>query len=141
MVKKVVTKKKGLSVGKAVAIGAGVAAVSAGAYYFLGPNGKKNQQKAKAWMAEMKKEAVKKIGKVERATKPAYDKAVDALASAYSKQYKAHAPEIKAFANTLKKEWQTASAKAKPVVVKAKKEVKKIVKKVEKKVAPKGKKK
>ena len=48
--------KKGMSLGKRVMIGAGVAAVGAGAYYLLGPDGKKNQKKAKAWMAKMKKE-------------------------------------------------------------------------------------
>ena len=38
------TKKSG-GVGKAMAIGASVAALGAGAYYLLGPDGKKNQKK------------------------------------------------------------------------------------------------
>ena len=49
--------KKGMSASKMVAIGAGIAAVGAGAYYALGPNGKKNMKKAGA----MIKKAEKKI--------------------------------------------------------------------------------
>lgn len=133
MAKKTVAKK-GMSAGSMVAIGAGVAALSAGAYYFLGPNGKKNQKHAKAWMAEMKSEAMKKIAKVEKVTMPLYNKAVDNAAAMYAKQYKAHAPEINAFAKKLKSEWKGAEQKAKPVVKKVQKAVKKIEKKVMKKI-------
>ena len=49
-------KKNKVSVGKVAAIGAGMAAVSAGAYYFLGPDGKKHQKAAKGMMKKMEKE-------------------------------------------------------------------------------------
>lgn len=49
-------KKNKASVGKMLAVGAGVAALGAGAYYLMGPDGKKNQKKAKAWITKMKKE-------------------------------------------------------------------------------------
>jgi D-Tyr-tRNAtyr deacylase len=45
--------KKG-KVGKAVAIGAGVAAAGAAAYALLGPNGKKNRAKVKKFVQKVK---------------------------------------------------------------------------------------
>lgn len=45
--------KKG-NMGKAVAIGAGVAAAGAAAYMLLGPNGKKNRAKVKAFVKKVK---------------------------------------------------------------------------------------
>ena len=108
-------KKSKMSAGKVVAIGAGVAAIGAGAYYFLGPNGKKNQQKAKVWMTKMEKEVAKKMVKIKNASEPIYHNAVDTLAKNYSKQYKEHAPEIKAFAEHLKSSWKNVEKKVKPI--------------------------
>lgn len=42
-------KKKKMSAGKKVAIGAGAAAAAAGAYYFFGPKGKEHRMEAGAW--------------------------------------------------------------------------------------------
>ena len=50
------TKKNGVSAGKMVAIGAGLAAAGAGAYYMLGPNGKKHQKDAKKLINKVEKE-------------------------------------------------------------------------------------
>lgn len=52
--KKTVKKKKG-KVGKALAIGAGVAAAGAVAYMLLGPDGKKNRAKVKKFVGAAKK--------------------------------------------------------------------------------------
>lgn len=58
-------KKSGMSGSKKVAIGAGVAAaVGAGAYYLMGPNGKKNQQKVKVLADKIKKEVVSDSKKI-----------------------------------------------------------------------------
>jgi hypothetical protein len=127
MIQKKEVKKGKISVGKAVAIGAGVATLAAGMYYFLGPNGKKNQQKAKVWMSKMDKEVVAKMKKIKGATLPIYQKTVDALAESYSKQYKEHAPEIKAFAKHLKSNWKGLEKKAKPAIKKAKKTIEKTI--------------
>ena len=54
-------KKNKVSAGKVAAIGAGMAAVSAGAYYLLGPDGKKHQKDAKGMMKKMEKELENKI--------------------------------------------------------------------------------
>lgn len=124
-VKKVIEKKKGMSGGKKVAIGAGLVALGAGAYYFLGPNGKKNQKKTMELMLKMKKEAMGKVAKLKSMSEPIYHKAVDTLSQNYSKEYKAHAPEIKAFAQKLKSEWKGLEKKAKSTSQKIKKSVKK----------------
>jgi hypothetical protein len=110
--KKVVTKKKSrISVGSAAAIGAGVAAVGAGAYYFLGPKGKQHRGKAKVWMTEMETEVQKKLKKAKSVTQPLYQDAIDALSATYSKRYKEHASEINAFAKKLKGEWKNTRNK------------------------------
>jgi len=121
--------KKGISVGKAVAIGAGVAAVGAGAYLLLGPKGKANQKKVGAWMADMKKEVGKEIKKAKNATAPVYHKVVDTVAKTYSKKYKDYSKEIAAFAKTLKTNPVVKKMKASPVVKKAKKVSKKVTSK------------
>jgi len=60
-------KNKKMSTGKKVAIGAGitgaVAAVSAGAYYLLGPKGKAHQKKVKVLTAKIKKEVKRELKK------------------------------------------------------------------------------
>ena len=98
--------KKGISGSKKVAAVAGLAALSVGAYYLLGPNGKANQKKASALFAKMKKEVTSEVEKVQEVTNPIYQKAVDFVALNYSKQYKAHEKDIKAFAKKLKNEWK-----------------------------------
>ncbi len=106
MAKKKMSK---MSTGKKMAIGAGIVAVGAatgGAYYILGPNAKAHQKKAAELMAKIKKEVQDDIKKAKEVSAPLYHKAVDIVSKNYAKQYKAHAPEIKAFANKLKKEWE-----------------------------------
>lgn len=105
-------KKKGMSMGAEMAIGAGVAALGAGAYYLLGPNSKKHQKKAAVWMNKMEKEVKQKIAKAKKMSVPIYHQVVDAAAESYSKQYKAQEKEIKAFAKRLKGEWKVAEKKA-----------------------------
>lgn len=101
------TKKMSkMSLGKKVAIGAGVAAAAAGAYYLLGPNAKAHQKKASALFSKMKKEVQSKIKKGEEMTVDLYHKVVDTIAENYSKQYKLHEKDIKAFAERLKNEYK-----------------------------------
>ena len=58
--------KSGNKAGKALAIGAGVAAVGTAAYLLLGPNGKKNQKKVKAWAGKAKSKATVEIKKAQK---------------------------------------------------------------------------
>ena len=62
-----------MSVGNIATIGAGAAAVGAGAYYFLGPKGKQHRGKAKSWMVEMEKEIEKKLKKAKMPPKKLFD--------------------------------------------------------------------
>ena len=89
-----------------VAVGAGIAAVGAGAYYLLGPKGKAHQKKATILMAKIKKEVQSEVKKAKKATAPLYHKAVDIVSENYAKQYKMHEKDIKAFAKKLKAEWK-----------------------------------
>lgn len=56
-------KKTKMSTGKKAAIGAGIAAIGAGAYYLLGPNAKAHQKKTKVLLAKVKKEVQQEVKK------------------------------------------------------------------------------
>lgn len=121
--------KKIVSVGKVAAVGAGVAAVGAGAYYLFGPKGKQHQRVAKNWIVKMEKDVEVKIKKVKSITKPIYHGVVDAIAKTYSKEYKDYSEEINSFAKKLKEEWKDIKHETIPAVKKAKNNIKKVVKK------------
>lgn len=120
------SKNKASNVGKALAIGAGVAAIAAAGYFFLGPDGKKNRKVAKGWMIKMKGEVVSKMEKAKDVSEETYEKMVDQVAKTYvSTGGKA---EVEKLAKELKSHWKSISgqgAKASKVVKKA---VKKMVK-------------
>jgi hypothetical protein len=105
--KKAIAKKKSrMSGGEMMAVGAGIAALGAGAYCLLGPKAKAHQKKASALMAKMKKEIASEIKKAKTITVPLYHQAVDMAAENYSQKYKMHEKEIKALAQRLKGEWK-----------------------------------
>ncbi|MFA6353332.1 MAG: hypothetical protein WCW93_00110 [Candidatus Paceibacterota bacterium] len=119
--KKKINTKKGLSGGKIIAGVAGMAALGAGAYYFLGPKAKAHQKKAKILVEKMKKEVEKEIKKVKEVTPALYYKAIDVVASNYAKQYKLHEKDVKAIADKMKNEWKGANKIVKKAVREAKK--------------------
>lgn len=114
-------KKNGVSAGAVIAIGAGVAALAAGSYFFFGPEGKKNRGKLTGWMIKMKGEVVEKMESAKEMTEAAYNTIVDKVAATYGKKYAVAADEIKAFAEGLKKQWKgiTKSSTKKPAAKKA----------------------
>lgn len=99
------TNKK-MSIGKKVAVGAGIIAAGAGAYYLLGPKAKAHQKKAKILMTKIEKEVQSEIKKVKEVSVPLYHKAVDVISESYAKQYKMHEKDIKNFAKKLKSQWK-----------------------------------
>ena len=117
MVKKTVQKSK---VAKAVAIGAGVAALSVAAYMLFGPNGKKNQKALKGWAIKMKGEIIEKMEAVKDVTAPVYEKIVGEVAAKYAKLKHIDAADLEAEVATLKKHWKALT----------KSSVKKVTKKV-----------
>ncbi len=114
--------------GKMVTVGAGVAALAAAGYFFLGPKGKKNQKATKAWMIKMKGDVVEKLESMKDISKESYDTMVDTVSSAYvsvadSKE------DVAKLGRELKSHWKSISNK----VMKAMPKVKKAVKKTSKK--------
>ncbi len=113
MAKKQVSK--GLSTGKKIGIGAGVAAVAgaaaAGAYYFYGSkNAGKNRKQLKNWAEKAQSEAIKKM---KGASKDAYGKAVTQVIKGY-RAAKAVAPkELETLSSLLKRQWPTIAKKLK----------------------------
>ncbi len=97
-----------------IMIGAGVAALAATAYFFFGPNGKKNQKHAKAWAIKMKAEIIDQLERAKEITKPVYDEIIDAVATDYVSSKKASQEEIGGLVKDLKQHWKTFAEKAKP---------------------------
>ena len=113
-------KNKKIGVGKKVAVGAGLAVVGAGVYYFFGPNAKAHQRKAKEIVTKIKKEVEREVKKVKTVTVPIYHKAVDMVSKNYAKQYKLHEKDVKALASKVKNEWNGAKKVVKKAVRTAK---------------------
>ena len=108
-------KKKTSSGSKAVklaVIGASLAGLAAGAYFFLGPKGKKHQKQAKAWAIKMKGDVVEKLEAARNVSESAYHGIIDSVASRYERSRKASRGEIQALARDLKKHWKVISGSA-----------------------------
>jgi ribosomal protein S13 len=100
------TKDEGISTGAMVAIGASVAALAAGGYYFFGPEGKQHRGKLKGWMIRMKGEIVEKMENAKDLTQAAYDKIVDGVAAKYLKNTNISAMDVKMLVDRLKRDWK-----------------------------------
>jgi len=70
-------KNKKMSGGKKMMVGAGMAALGAGAYYLLGPDAKKHQKKASAVIAKVRKEVEGELKKAKSEWKKVAPKAVE----------------------------------------------------------------
>lgn len=118
------TTKKGASKGaQTAAVTAGVAGLAAAAYFFLGPNGKKNQKAVKSWAIKMKGDVVEKLENAREVGEPVYHQIIDTVAAKYEKGKTTAPAEVQALAQDLKKHWKTISSAITP----AKKAVKKPV--------------
>lgn len=92
---------------KLIVAGASVAALAAGAYFFFGPNGKKNQKNAKAWALKMKAEIIEKLETAREVSEPVYNQIIDTVAAEYLGAKKADQGEISKLVKDLKKQWKT----------------------------------
>lgn len=103
-----VTKKQNEGAdGRSLAlVGAGIAAIAAGAYFFFGPDGKKHQKKMKGWMIRMNGEVLEKIEAAGEMSESAYNEIVDAVARTNELSGKIPKEEIVALATELKKQWK-----------------------------------
>jgi hypothetical protein len=112
------------NVGKVVAIGAGVAALSVAAYILFGPNGKKNQKSIKGWAIRMKGEIIEKLEAVKDVTAPVYEAIVSEVAEKYAKLKNIDAEDLEVEVANLKKHWKAIMKST------VKKGAKKVAKKV-----------
>ncbi len=94
----------------AMKVGAGLIAAGAAAatgYYFYGSEHAKNHRKrASKWANDMKKEVLKEMGRLERASPKAFATAVDRIADTYQVARRVDAKEMKRAANELKANWE-----------------------------------
>ena len=111
--KSVTTQKKGMSATELTLVGAGLASIAAGTYFFLGPKGKKHQQDAAAWGTKMKGDIIKKLKTARAVSKPIYHDIVDAVAEKYQSEKVAGGKEVVALAKDLKKHWDAMSKASK----------------------------
>jgi len=116
---------------KVIGLGASLASLAATAYFFLGPDAKKNQKYAKSWAIKMKGDVVAKLEAARNITKPVYHEIIDNVAAKHEKVVATSSKEVKELAGELKKHWNTINTvvkeEAKPD------DLKKIVKKAVKK--------
>jgi len=109
---KKVQNKKGSGVKKALAVGAGIAALSAAAYVLFGPEGKKNQKAIRSWAVKMKGDIIEKFEEAKELTEPAYHKIVDEAEAKYAKLQGVDKAELKKTITEIKKHWKTLKKEA-----------------------------
>ena len=110
-------------------LGTTLAGLVAGAYFFLGPKGKKHQKHAKAWAIKMKGDVVEKLEKAKEISEPVYHEIINSVSKDYEKGMKAGKAEIDELATDLKKHWKTISGTAKIAKRKILKDASRIAKK------------
>jgi aminoglycoside phosphotransferase family enzyme len=128
-------KQTGVNAKEMAMVGAGIAAIAAGAYFFFGPQGKKHQKQMKGWMVRMKGEVLEKIEGAKEMSEEAYNEIVNTVARTHELAGKIPKEEIMALATDLKKQWRSIKKNAsgtKKVVKKASATAKKTAKKITK---------
>lgn len=103
------TKNNKNTIEKAIVISAGVAALAAAGYFFLGPSGKKNFRATRGWMIKMKGEVVEKMEAVKNVTEKEYHNIVDTVAKNYISS--GGNKEVAKLAKELKSHWKFISSR------------------------------
>lgn len=117
------------NMGKMVAAGAGVVALSAAAYLLFGPEGKKHRKDLKSWMVKMKAEVMEKMEEAQELTVPVYEAIVNEVSEKYKALGNIDPTELSKEADALKKHLKMLQREAKA----------KLMEKLSKKAAPKAK--
>lgn len=118
MVKKNTAKKN--NVATAVAVGAGIAALSAAAYVLFGKDGKKNRKAIRGWAVKMKGEIIEKFENAKELTEPVYHNIIDSVAMRYAKLKTVDKAELEATLKDIRKHWKTIAKNTKPITKKKK---------------------
>ncbi|MEI6057523.1 MAG: hypothetical protein WCQ60_00945 [bacterium] len=99
------------SLGKKVALGAGLAAIAAaaaGTYFLYGAkNAAKNRKQVKAWSLKAKGEVLEKLEKMSDVNEEIYHKVVAQVADKYTKLKNIDASDVADFADELKGHWKS----------------------------------
>ncbi len=113
---------------KYATIGASLASLAAGTYFFFGPKGKKHQKHAKAWVIKMKGDIIEKLESAKEVTEPIYHSIIDAVAADYMNKMKNGKEDVAEVIADLKKQWRTLSkaVKSKPKSAAKKSKAKKV---------------
>lgn len=119
---------KNTSVGGAIGVAAGLAALAAGSYFIFGPKGKNNRKAIKGWTLKMKGEVLEKIEKLKEVTPDLYEKVINEVSAKYAKVKDISADELAMLVADMKKHWKAISNDLAPKKKAAKKVVKKVVK-------------
>ena len=107
-------KANNKNVGKMVAVGAGIAALSAAAYVLFGPEGKKNRKAIRGWAIKMKGEVIEKLEAAKEITEPVYHEIVNKVSEKYGKLKNVDAEELAKAVEDLRKQWKNIVRDAKP---------------------------
>jgi gas vesicle protein len=110
------------SMGKVIAAGATVAALTAAGYILFGPDGKKNRRKINSWAIKMKGDIIEKFEEAKELTEPIFHSIVDEVAKKYGERKEVSKEEIAELVAEMKKHWKDMARDAKKA---AKKSVKK----------------
>lgn len=110
MAKKIETTKESHTGMKVALVGASLAGLAAGAYFFLGPKGKKHQRQAKSWAIKMKGEVVEKLENAQEVSQEVYHDIIDNVAAKYLEGKNVAEDEVTELATDLKKHWKTLTA-------------------------------
>jgi len=105
---------------KKIAIGAGVAAVAAGAYFLTSTKkGKKVSKKITTWIGKAEKEVLAEVKKLEVPTKKAYEKIVSEIEKKYKSLKDIDAKDVARFSQKMKGQWGKLEKSVKGKVKKA----------------------
>lgn len=94
---------------RALGIGAGIAALAAGAaaaYFLYGPNGAKNRKKVKTWMVQARADVLSRMEKLKEVNREAYDNIVETVARQYQAAKKLDTKDVAQFTKELKNYWR-----------------------------------
>lgn len=109
-------KTKGGSVAGEMAVGAGIIAAMAGAYFMYGAkDAAKNRKKVKGWVLKAKGEVVEKLEKVQHATQEQYEATVDTVLNKYQAVKNIDTEEVDSLRKDLKKHWKGFQAEIKKI--------------------------
>ncbi len=105
-------KNAGNDMGKAVAIGAGVVALSAAAYLLFGPEGKKHRKDLRSWMVKMKADVMEKMEETKELSEETYHDILDVVEAKYRSMKDVSQDALKKEVAELKKNWKNMKRNA-----------------------------